>query len=121
MAIERDYSLQYVSMRLDGMNYSYWSYVMRNFLKGKKLWGYVTRTSVKPKSTNKNYATELDTWEANNSKIITWIINSVELSIGARLAKYEMTKEVWDHLQRLYTQSNFAKEYQLEIDIRALQ
>jgi hypothetical protein len=25
------------------------------------------------------------------------------------LAKYETTKEVWDHLQRLFTQSNFAK------------
>jgi hypothetical protein len=28
-----------VSVRLDGKNYSYWSYVMRNFLKGKKMWG----------------------------------------------------------------------------------
>jgi hypothetical protein len=26
-----------VSVRLDGKNYSYWSYVMRNFLKGKKM------------------------------------------------------------------------------------
>ena len=36
MTIERDDSLQYVSMKLDGKNYSYWSYVIRNFLKGKK-------------------------------------------------------------------------------------
>jgi hypothetical protein len=36
------------------------------------------------------------------------------------LAKYETAKEVWDHLQRLFTQSNFAKQYQLENDIRAL-
>jgi hypothetical protein len=36
------------------------------------------------------------------------------------LAKYETTKEVWDHLQMLFTQSNFAKQYQLENDIRAL-
>ncbi|TLX69530.1 hypothetical protein E9993_22940, partial [Labilibacter sediminis] len=28
---------------------------------------------------------------------------------------------IWDHLDRLYTQSNFAKQYQLEFDIRALQ
>ena len=34
---------------------------MRNFLQGKKLWGYVTRTCVKPKSTNEDYATKLDT------------------------------------------------------------
>ena len=67
---------------------------MRNFLKGKKLWGYVIGTSVKPESTNENYTTELDTWEANNSKIITWINNYIEHSIGARLAKYETTKDV---------------------------
>jgi hypothetical protein len=36
------------------------------------------------------------------------------------LAKYETTKEVWDHLQRLFTQSNFTKQYQLENNIQAL-
>ena len=45
----------------------------------------------------------------------------VKHSIGSHLAKYETTKEVWDHLQRLYTQSNFVKQYQLEIDILSLQ
>jgi len=62
----------------------------------------------------------IDTWEANNAKIITWINNSVEHSIGTQLVKYETTNEVWDHLQRLFTQSNFTKQYQLENDIRAL-
>ena len=36
------------------------------------------------------------------------------------LAKYETAKEVWNHLQRLFMQLNFAKRYQLENDIRAL-
>jgi len=50
MATKRDDSLQSVSVRLDGKNYSYWSYVMRNFLKGKKIWGYVSKTYVVPKT-----------------------------------------------------------------------
>ena len=50
-------------------------------------------------------------------RIITWMSNSFEHSMGAHLALYETTKEVWDHLQRLYTLSKFAKRYQLEIDI----
>lgn len=116
-----DDSLQSVSVRLDGKNYSYWSYVMRNFLKGKKMWGYVSGTFVKPVQTNEDYQNLLDIWEANNAKIITWVNNSVEHSIGTQLAKYETAKEVWDHLQRLFTQSNFAKQFQLENDIRALQ
>ena len=62
----------------------------------------------------------INTWEANNAKIITWINNSIEHSISTQLAKNETTKEIQDHLQRLFTQSNFAKQYQLENDIRAL-
>jgi hypothetical protein len=51
IATERDDSLQSVSVRLDVKNYSYWSYVMRNFLKGKKMWGYVSGPYVIPKNT----------------------------------------------------------------------
>jgi hypothetical protein len=93
---------------------------MRNFLKGKKMWGYINGTYVIPKNTEDRDAALIDTWEANNANIIIWINNSTKHSTGTQLAKYETTKEVWDHLQRLFTQSNFAKQYQLENDIRAL-
>ena len=93
---------------------------MRNFLKGKKMWGYVSGVYVVPKNIEEGDTASIDAWEANNAKIITWINNSVEHSIGTQLAKYETAKEVWDHLQRLFTQSNFTKQYQLENDIRAL-
>ncbi|XP_019427158.1 PREDICTED: uncharacterized protein LOC109335479 [Lupinus angustifolius] len=123
MATERDDSLQSISVQLNGSsNYAYWSYVMRKFLIGKRIWGYVSGTFVKPtNSATENYAKELETWEVNNSKIITWINNSVSQSIGFQLAKYDSASQVWEHLKRLYVQSNFAKQYQLEIDIRALQ
>jgi hypothetical protein len=73
-----------------------------------------------PRNINKSYTALIDTWEANNVKIITWINNSVEHSIDTQLIKYKTSKEVWDHLQMLFTQSNFEKQYQLENDIRAL-
>ena len=71
---------------------------MRIFLKGKRMWGYVTGTYVIPKNTKEGHVVLIDTWEANNAKIITWINNSVEHYIGMQLAKYETTNEVWDHL-----------------------
>lgn len=37
-----------------------------------------------------------------------------------QLTKYDIAKDVWDHLKRLYVTPNFAKQYQLEIDIQAL-
>lgn len=76
---ERDDSLQCISVRLDRQNYSYCSYVMKNFLNRKKMWGYITGMRSKPiDDTVKGYADMLDVWEANNSKIITWANNLVE-------------------------------------------
>jgi hypothetical protein len=60
MAAKRDDSFQYVSVRLDEKNYSYWSYVMGNFLKGKMMWGYVSGTSMKPRNTDESYVALID-------------------------------------------------------------
>jgi hypothetical protein len=72
------------------------------------------------KNTEEGDVALIDAWKAKNANIITWINNFVKHSIGMKLAKYETAKEIWDHLQRLFTQSNFAKQYQLENDIRTL-
>ena len=61
MATKRDDLLQFVSVRLDGKNYWYWSYVMRNFFKGKKMWGYVSGTYVIPKNTKEGDVVLIDT------------------------------------------------------------
>lgn len=42
-------------------------------------------------------------------------------TIGTKLTKYDTTKEVWEYLVTLYTQSIFAKQYQLESYIKALE
>jgi hypothetical protein len=67
---------------------------MRNVLKSKKMRGYVSGTYVIPKNTEEGDVVLIDTSEANNANIITWINNYVEHSIGMQLAKYETTKEV---------------------------
>jgi hypothetical protein len=58
------------------------------------MWGYVSGTYVIPKNTEEGDVVLIDTWKANNVKIITWINNSVEYSIGIQLANYEITNEV---------------------------
>jgi hypothetical protein len=47
-----------------------------------------------PKNIKEGDVVLIDTWEANNAKIITWINNSVEHSICTQLVKYETAKEV---------------------------
>ncbi|XP_050134651.1 uncharacterized protein LOC126610561 [Malus sylvestris] len=118
----KDDSLQAIGVRLNGNNYVYWAYVMKNFLIGKGLWGYVSGTiSVPNNPKDEKHVDLLAIWEMNNSKIITWINNSVDLKIGMQLSKFSRSKEVWDHLAKLYTKSNFAKRYQLEMEIRGSQ
>ena len=91
---------------------------MKKFLKGKNIQGYIISTLCKPMNEkDEKYAKQLDVWEVRNVKSITWINNSVDNSIIIQLSKYETIEEIWEHLQRLYMQSNFAKQYQLEIDI----
>jgi len=60
MTTERDDSLHSVSVRLDEKNYSYWSYVMQNVLKGKKMWGYVSGNYMVSKNTKEGDATVID-------------------------------------------------------------
>ncbi|KAM1261911.1 hypothetical protein ACFX2G_027718 [Malus domestica] len=122
MASAKDDSLQAIGVKLNGNNYVYWAYVMKNFLIGKGLWGYVSGMISIPNNPKDEKHFELvAAWEMNNSKIITWINNSVDLAIGMQLAKFSTSKEVWDHLAKLYTKANFAKRYQLEMEIRTIQ
>ena len=37
MTSEQNDSFQFINVRFDGKNYSCWSYVMKNLLKGKKM------------------------------------------------------------------------------------
>ncbi|CAN6709012.1 unnamed protein product [Malus baccata var. baccata] len=122
MASAKDDSLQAIGVKLNGNNYVYWAYVMKNFLIRKGLWGYVSGMISIPNNPKDEKHVELvAAWEMNNSKIITWINNSVDLAIGMQLAKFSTSKEVWDHLAKLYTKANFAKRYQLEMEIRTIQ
>jgi len=64
---------------------------------------------MKSRNIDEGYTVSIDAYESNNAKNITWINNSVKHFIGIQLAKYETLKEVWDHLQRLFTQLKIFK------------
>lgn len=68
MASDKDDSLQAVSVHLIGQNYPYWSYVMKNFLIGKDMWGCVDGSLVMPndKKDADKYAQAFKTWMKSN-------------------------------------------------------
>lgn len=54
-------------------------------------------------------------------RLLLGLISLFDLIIEMQLAKFSISKEVWDHLAKLYTKVNFAKSYQIEMKICAIE
>ena len=61
-------------------------------IKGKGKLGYLSRAI----STPPKYTTDYQIWEAENSIVMAWLINSMEPKIGRTYLFYKNTKEVWE-------------------------
>ena len=102
-----------ITIMLDGLtSYHAWSQNMTIFLKGCKLWRYVTDSIPKlvpnPKSkaivaedaskitvTMDDYEERLEEWENIQSKILSWFINTSIPSIHNLLPHLETTEVAW--------------------------
>ena len=59
-----DNKLHVISIRLNGNNYYYWSYVMEKFIVDKGMWEHVVGITLPPKGTKKDdYAATLLKWQ----------------------------------------------------------
>ena len=101
-----------ITIMLDGpISYHAWSQNMTVFLKGRKLWRYVTGSIPKPVPNPKSKATaveessktavttddyeeRLEEWESIQSKILSWFINTFIPSIHNLLPCLEIAKVV---------------------------
>ena len=87
---------------LDGDNYFLWAQGMCSFLKGRKLWFYVTGQRHPPKQqkdkTEDAFALRLVDWDGVNHQIITWLHNTSTPSVSMEFEGYDIVKDVWDML-----------------------
>ena len=113
-----------ITIMLDGpTSYHAWSQNMTVFLKGRKLWRYVTGSIPKlvpnPKSkaitveessktaiTSDDYEERLEEWESIQSKILSWFINTSILSIHNLLPYLEAVEAAWRILADRYDCTN---------------
>ena len=63
---------------------------------------------------------EKSKWKANNAKIITWILNSVEKEIALSLRSFRTANVIWAHLKKVYSQTNQARQFEIEYTIAKL-
>ncbi|KAL5762227.1 hypothetical protein ACOSP7_018491 [Xanthoceras sorbifolium] len=113
---------QPIQVILDGPNYILWAQAMQSFLKGRKLWRYVTGDIPKPvRTTTETDATEtdakfferLDDWDSKHHQIITWFRNTSVQSINLQFGRFETATSLWDFLATRYTASDLSHQYQL--------
>jgi hypothetical protein len=110
-----------ITVTLIGSNYNQWAEAMCGFLKGRRLWRYVTGDKTCPTiAANEQpeaFADKLEEWDSKNHQIITWFRNTSTPGIHLQFGRFETAKEVWDHLKQRYTISDLSHQYQLLKDL----
>ena len=104
-----------------GDNYSLLVQGMCSFLKGHKLWLYVTGQRHPPKQqkdeTEDAFALRLEDWDGVNHQIITWLRNTSTPSVSMEFRGYDTTKDVWDMFASRYSRSDGTQEHQLMVTL----
>jgi hypothetical protein len=109
---------------LNGDNYSLWAQGMCSFLKGRKLWLYVTGQRHPPTQqkdeTEDAFAFRLEDWDGVNHQIITWLRNTSTPSVSMEFGSYDTAKDLWDMLASRYAGSDGAREHHLMVTLYQL-
>ena len=106
-----------IHVLFNGDNFSQWSQAISSYLKGRKLWRYVSGVRTIPvKEENESdaaYDLRLEEWESSNHQIITWFRNTSIPSIIDEFSNLDLAKEVWDLLETRYAGPSGARTFKL--------
>nr|XP_024926670.2 uncharacterized protein LOC112490678 [Ziziphus jujuba var. spinosa] len=97
--LPKNHPFQITTIRLNGDNFLRWSQSVRMYIRGRGKIGYITRDTKKPDVNDPTYAI----WDAENSMVMTWLVNSMAEEIGANYLCYSTAKELWDSISQMYS------------------
>ena len=69
------------------------------YIRGQGKIGYITGDKKVPANDDPLYAT----WDAENSMVMTWLVNSMEEDISSNYMCYPTAKELWDNVSQMYS------------------
>ena len=93
-------------------NYAGWSFQLRHFVQGQGLTEFLDSSSTEP-TQDKAKAK----WIQSNSKVVNWILNSIDPSIILSLQSYSTAYDMWSHLKKIYHQTNKARKYYIDTEL----
>ena len=92
------HSIQITTIKLNGENFMHWSQSVRMYICGRGKIGYLTGEK-EPAPKDSIYPT----WDAENSMVMTWLVNSMEKDISSNYMCYHTAKELWDNVNQMYS------------------
>ena len=111
------HSVQITTIRLNGDNFLRWSQSVRMYIRGCGKIGYLTGDKPAPAPEDPTYMT----WDAENSMVMTWLVNSMEEDISSNYFCYSTTKELWDNVNQMYYDlGNQSQVYELTLKLGAI-
>ena len=76
-----------------------WSQSVRMYIRGRSKIGYLTGEKKEPAPEDPLYPT----WDAENSMVMTWLVNSMEEDISSNYMCYHTAKELWENIHQMYS------------------
>ncbi|KAL9462523.1 hypothetical protein AB3S75_000513 [Citrus x aurantiifolia] len=87
------------------------------YIWGRGKMGYLTEDKKEPAKEDPSYAT----WDAENSMVMTWLVNSMEEDINSNYMCYLTAKELWDNVNQMYSDlGNQSQIFELTIKLGEL-
>ncbi|RVW92973.1 Retrovirus-related Pol polyprotein from transposon RE1 [Vitis vinifera] len=93
------HSVQITMICLNGDNFLRWSQSVRMYIKGRGKMGYLMGEKKAPAVDDPNYAI----WDAENSMVMTWLVNSMEEDISSNYMCYPIAQELWENVNQMYS------------------
>ena len=111
------HSFQITSIRLNGDNFLCGSMSVQMSIRGRGKIGYLTEEKTAPAADDTAYAT----WDAENSKVMAWLVNSMDEDIASNYMNYPTAKELWDNIHQMYSDlENQSQVYELQLQLGEL-
>lgn len=115
LSFENQPSLQITIHKLNGQNFLQWSRSVTLYLRGRGLFGYLNGDTLVPEKTDSSFAK----WDSENSLIMAWLINSMEVDIGKTYLFLSTAKELWEAVKEAYSDlENSAQVFELKSKLR---
>ena len=93
-----DSAIAPIGIKLDGMNYAIWSWIVEMYVAGKDKLGYINGDLPQPLTTDHSFRR----WRTENATVKGWLIGSMDPSLIGNFIRFPMAKQVWDAFATTY-------------------